>query len=210
MGFFKNLFSRKEKELEKPKLPTKEASSTSSNSTKKKRKKKEGLAPTGASSSKTKLEQEIERFFECMNSIDKHLNEEDFMAFFFSEKSLMVPEDHQGYPAREVAKGFCNLYRSFPDLHFSYKSIKETKPNCVFVDGIEATGTHTGEPYTFVPGVFPAIPAAGTRVKNDEESSLFKMRDGKIGTWEIVAFGSLTGPAGFYEQIGGSLPVPEK
>ena len=54
------------------------------------------------------------------------------------------------------------------------------------------------------PGL-PAIPATGKFRENDEERFCLKLNQGKIVSCHVIALGTYTGFAGFYEQIGGSL-----
>jgi hypothetical protein len=128
---------------------------------------------------------------------------DDMMAHFVSEESAAIAEDHPPIPARATAEGIGRLHASFPEIKFAYKSIEQKGPDRVVIEGIRCSGTHTGVPYSMVPGVFPAIEATGIACINDEERFWFNIKDNKIDTLEVVALGTLSGPAGFYEQIGG-------
>lgn len=122
-------------------------------------------------------------------------------------------EDGFSLSVTDLTDALGQLYASCPDLRFTYESIEEEvsadgKTSTVTVDGLRCSGTHTGAPYSFKPGVFPAIPAAGTSFTNDEERFVFQVMDGKIQQMNIIALGARTGPPGVYEQIGGSLVPP--
>ena len=183
MGFLKNIFFRKgtntkEKEeansLKKTGKVKKQSTSSKDN-----RKSKTGESTSHQLDEKSANVRHVEAFLECLN---KALEEDAIMEFFASEKPCFIPEDgHKGFTARETAQNLCRMHRSFPDLRFAYQSITDAKtPNKVVVDGIFVSGTHTAEPYTFLPGVFPPVPTSGIRAENDEEMSYFKLKDGKI------------------------------
>ena len=134
---------------------------------------------------------------------------EAFLEPFTSKRATLKPEDFPALDMETFARVSEMVVRSFPDIHFQYKGIHEspTDPNLIVVDGFYCTATHTGAPYTFAPGVLPAIPTTGIAIRNDEENLYFTMVDGKIDAIALVAYGCLTGPAGLYEQIGGDLSL---
>ena len=143
----------------------------------------------------------VECFLDNMNNFT---TVDNFLIPFTSRDTPIKPEDFPAIRMETFAQIMEGIHKSFPDVYFQYKNISESPddPNMVLVDGFFCTATHTGELYAFAPGV-PAIPAKGIAVKNDEENFYFTMKDGKIDAVELLAFGSLTGPAGLYEQIGG-------
>lgn len=155
-------------------------------------------------------EREINRALniKCAEQMLDHWNNfrgvDAMLECFSSKKALFAPEDFPALSVEVMAQGHINLMKSFPDMKFTYKKIIEEEPNLVRVEGLVCSGTHTGEPYSMAPG-FPAIPATGKFCQNDEEQLYVTLVDNKIEKVEIVAFGSVTGPAGFYEQIGGDL-----
>ena len=149
-----------------------------------------------------------ERLVEVYNNFDR----EELFKLFTSRKAKISFEDDYipDITPVQVADNMESFRRSFPDVKFSYDSIKEDEPGVVVMEGVKCIGTHTGEPYTMVPGVFPAIPATGIHCMNDEEIMDFTFKDGKIRKMKIIALGSSSGFSGFYQQIGGSLVPPVK
>ena len=97
------------------------------------------------------------------------------------------------------------VLKCFPDINFAYKSVKDIAPNVAFIDKLCVTATHTGAPYGF--GPYPAIEPKGYKIKNDPEDTTITIdpETGLITRMKIVAHGRLSGPPGFYEQIGGIL-----
>merc|ERR1711957_901138 len=75
---------------------------------------------------------------------------------------------------------------------------------------MEATGTHTGEPYAFMPDV-EAVASQGIKVTNDPEKvTVFFNDEGLIVRQTINALPGgkgFSGPAGMYRQIGGKLEM---
>lgn len=130
--------------------------------------------------------------------------------FTCPDTSTFVFEDDFTITPRQWAQVAGNTKASFPNMKFDYESIKEVRPNKIEIEGLCFSGTHTGEPFTFAPP-FPAIPATGIHVVNDEERLIFTMEDDKIKSVEVISLGAHTGPPGAYEQIGGCLipPSPE-
>lgn len=113
------------------------------------------------------------------------------------------------------AQTFCTvhmipLWESFPDFAFEYDSNLVVEGDKIHVEKVHAIGTHTGAPYSL--GLkYPAIEAQGKSIRTDEESFVFHFEQVEgSGKWKIrefvvISFGSLTGPAGTYELIGGKL-----
>lgn len=144
----------------------------------------------------------VEAWLDNMNNFT---DIESFLACFTSKDSKMQPEDFGSFSAEMLAHLVHSIHKSFPDVTFQFSGIKESpsKPNMVVVEGLYCSGTHTGAPFSHMPG-FPPIPATGKSVQNDEENFYITLVNNKIELVEIVAYGTLTGPAGLYEQIGGN------
>ena len=121
----------------------------------------------------------------------------------------MTFEDGYSISSREWVHACTVIKASFPNMRFDYESIKEAGPSKVAVEGLRFSGTHSGEPYSFAPP-FPAIPATGIHVENDEERLELGMEDGKIKSMLVISLGLHTGPPGVYEKIGGSLIPPSE
>lgn len=91
---------------------------------------------------------------------------------------------------------------SFPDLAFEYRKIEVIEGRKVVVSGFRGSGTHTGRPYGFAP--FPEVPTSGIAVKNDPETFVFELNEKcEVRKLRIEATGEMSGPPGFYKQIGG-------
>ena len=134
--------------------------------------------------------------------------EDQFLPFYVSPRAKHILEDGFSKDAREFANIVIDIKKSFPDFKFYYESITEPTPNKVVIEGLRASGTHKGEPYSVAPGLLPAIPTTGKYIINDEERFIFAMKDHKVKTCHIIALGGFTGPPGLYEQIGGSMAPP--
>lgn len=124
---------------------------------------------------------------------------------YFCPGALFIPEDVSPIPMTILAGVNVHLHMSFPDMEFAYESIKQEGINTVVVEGAQFSGTHIGEPYTAMPGKLPALPPSGTHVLVDKERWFFEMEGELIKSWVVVALGPVTGPAGVYEMLGGSL-----
>lgn len=148
-----------------------------------------------------------ERLMEAYNHFS---SVEDYVSLFSSpeKKVISFEDDYPNISPRLCAEGVRDLHMSFPDVRFVYDKIRlGDETNEVVIEGLRAQGTHTGAPYTFAPEVFPAIPATGIHCVNDEEVIELKLKSGKIESMQVISLGCMTGPPGFYEQIGGSLVV---
>jgi len=170
--------------------------------------KKENLAPE-----KPRNIQVAEAFMASWNNFTNANGREVAVALFTTPNATCHYEDGLKLKADEVMDALELIFKSFPDTKFAHGEITIPKDNkkYVIIDGFQFSGTHTGAPYSMVPGVFPEIEAAGTHAVNDEERIILKLDDDyKIRSMEVVAFGSMTGPPGLYEQIGGSLVPPSK
>lgn len=94
-------------------------------------------------------------------------------------------------------------WRGFPDLGVEWTSIVALDEHTVLVKNYRSRGTHTGA-YAF--GPYPEIPPTNKKVVNDPEDVILKMDEqGRIIKAKFVARGELTGPPGFYKQIGGLI-----
>ncbi|CAB9525225.1 expressed unknown protein [Seminavis robusta] len=125
---------------------------------------------------------------------------------FASGRSKVHLEDGFSTHAETFCDGMQNIYEAFPDFAFHYDSIEQENSTTVAVEGLVASGTHTGAPYTIDAKHFPAIPATGRHVINDEERFVFVFTDdNKIKSFAVIGFGNVTGPPGLYEQIGGNV-----
>ena len=105
-----------------------------------------------------------------------------------------------------------NLLASFPDLTFNVKKVspKQDKTGAWAAD-IVVEGSHTGAPFSPMPGMLPAIEPKGTKVVIGPETfTLAADADGKIYSMRITPLheGKPAGPPGFYLGIGGELPSP--
>mmetsp|Transcript_2149 Transcript_2149/g.4692 ORF Transcript_2149/g.4692 Transcript_2149/m.4692 type:complete len:207 (-) Transcript_2149:104-724(-) len=130
---------------------------------------------------------------------------EEELRELFHPGSFYTFEDIPPIPTSASVDVLKGLNASFLDIKWEYDEMKEPRPGLVEVSGFRVSGTHNGAPYTFHPN-FPAIPAAGKFCQNDEETMTLHINEhGKIEQIQIVALGILTGPAGFYEQIGGKM-----
>jgi len=226
MGFLSKMFKKSSKTQEVPKkvivpadTDSESKTSNSSGSNQKKRSKSSKHRSSGSkSSSKGQKESppqepkniEIAKaFIAAWNDLK---NADDMVAALYASPTTKVYfEDDFQLNALECSRGLERLYKSFPDMKFSYGSISVPRDNknAVILDNVRCCGTHTGAPYSMVPGLFPDIEATGTYCINDEERFILKLdENGKVRSMEVVALGSVTGPAGFYEQIGGSMVPP--
>ena len=146
-----------------------------------------------------------------VHQFNNYSSEEDMLALFEDrETSRFVLEDGFAMPMNQWARTTSQCKASFPDMKFTYKTLKEASPTQVLIDDVRFSGTHTGAPFTFAPQ-FPPIPTSNKFVQNDEERFVFDMtQDGKIRHLHVIALGCYTGPPGVYEQLGGSLAPPTK
>ncbi|CAB9503943.1 expressed unknown protein [Seminavis robusta] len=176
-------------------------SSKKSQRSKKPKNRGEEVLPTKSENLKV-----VERFMELTNLFDPENIDSSFeetLGLFESPDVTMEFEDGLKCTARECALQLKMAYESFPDYGMSLAAICEDprSPKRIFVDGVCWSGTHTGTPYTIIPGELPAIPPSGKRISLDEERYIFHMKKGgKIGKIQIIAMGSITGYAGLYES----------
>lgn len=93
--------------------------------------------------------------------------------------------------------------QAFPDLSFTWQSVEAIGTDQAVVRGLRAQGTHKG-PYGF--GPYPTIEPTHIVCKNDpEEVTVWVSPHGQIRKALFVPKGQLTGPPGFYTQIGGII-----
>ena len=125
------------------------------------------------------------------------------MADFYKSNDVdIILEDGEAYKPDALGKAIAVLYESFPDFKFKWSDVVavDKKPNRIAVEEIFAEGTHTGKPYSLLPGVLPEIPTTGKYVVNDEQRFEFEMEHGKIIKAEVYALGVYTGISGFYQR----------
>lgn len=141
---------------------------------------------------------------------------EHFCSFFEDENSNVVAEqDGEQYKPADCGALFYLTHLSFPEFDMPWAEMKMEKGNDtskknyikVTVEGLHAKGTHTGAPYTIMPGKLPTVPASGIYCFNDEQTLVFTMNKetGKVKKYEVIAMGSMTGFIGFYTRCGGDL-----
>lgn len=107
-----------------------------------------------------------------------------------------------------------NLIASFPDLTFNFtKETPKQNADGSWSADIVVMGTHTGAPFSPMPGKLPAIDKTDICVKIGPETfTLWVDADGKVCKTEITPLGAghPHGPPGFYLGIGGKIPEPPK
>lgn len=131
-----------------------------------------------------------------------------FMSHYESKDTKIKMEDGDTFTVEMTAKILVLCHQSMPDFKIFYGDLEEKPNNIVIMDGVQACGTHSGTPFTILPGVFPAVPPSGRRIYDDEERYIFKMKNGKIKTGTIISLGNASGFAGLYMRAGGSLVPP--
>lgn len=134
---------------------------------------------------------------------------EDFLTLFMSEDAKVTCEDGVSFTARQFAMLIVGIKASVPDLRLTYSSIETTGPGKASIEGIVVSGTHTGAPFSPMPGI-PAVPAQGKHFVLDEERDLVELdKDtNKISSIYIISLGTQTGPVGLYECVGGKMGPP--
>jgi len=153
----------------------------------------------------TDINPQIEIAKAWMESSNKRKNDE-MLAAFMSPKCKVYLEDGFNTTAQTFCDEMGRIYQSFPDFKFTYESVCTEGTNTVVINGMYASGTHTGAPYSCDPRKFPEIPATNKHIVNEEERFVFKFTDdNKLKSFQVVAIGGMTGPAGLYEQVGGSI-----
>ena len=127
------------------------------------------------------------------------------MALYFTEDALFIPEDVPPIPIAQLVQFNKHLKNCFPDLNFAHKTISAgEKPHTVVVEDAQFSGTHTGAPYTPMPGKIEPVPVSNKFVIVDEERWFFEMAQdgsGKIKSFSVIALGPVTGPMGVYESL---------
>ena len=156
------------------------------------------------------------KWMEVMNAYDARDPQaftDRINACYESIDSPVILEDGEAYRADDCSKLFVLTHQSFPDFFMNYGEIVESKQNDkhnyvkVEITTMYATGTHTGAPYTIVPGVLPAVPPSGNPVQTDEQTIVLTLdkKTTKIIKCQVIAMGMHTGFAGFYTRAGGDL-----
>ncbi|CAB9502557.1 expressed unknown protein [Seminavis robusta] len=181
-------------------------------------KKKKGSSGKKSKSSKTKpppsIPQEVEEFktanekvvADFLAVINGQGSVEEMKSFFKSGDVRVKLEDVPSITSDIWIAAAAQCIKSFPNFRFQYESIKENRSGLVLVEELQASGTHTGEPYTFAH--FPPIPTSNKHIVNDPERLWLRVKDGKIVDIECVSLGDYTGPPGFYMQLGGKMDMP--
>ncbi|CAB9496822.1 expressed unknown protein [Seminavis robusta] len=185
-------------------------SASSSKKNKKRNKKRNGRETQNTSS----IPQEVEEFKTAnekvvsglLAALNQHGRAEEMEKFFKSGDVRVKFEDAPSITSDIWVAVARQMMQSFPNLHFQYESIKEERSGVVLVEELQASGTHTAEPYAFAH--FPPIPTCHKHIVNDPERLWLRVKDGKITDMECVSLGDLTGPAGFYVQCGGKMDMP--
>lgn len=130
-------------------------------------------------------------------------------ACFEAPDSPLILEDGEEHKAEQCSALFHLTHASFPDFCMKYGKVTEqfSKDEIIVeIHAVYATGTHTGEPYTIMPGLLPAIPPSGKYTEDDEQMIVLHMnKDAKITKCQVVALGTATGFAGFYTAAGGDV-----
>lgn len=105
-----------------------------------------------------------------------------------------------------------NLLASFPDLTFNLHKVAPTKQaDGSWAADIVVMGTHTGAPFSPMPGKLPPVDTTGKQVLIGPETfALFTDEAGKVVATKITPLheGAPAGPPGFYTEIGGVIPKP--
>ena len=156
--------------------------------------------PAPTTSRRTLAEAAVEGFIEALNRVDvprmRQLFEVDAEVIF--EDTFMS--------VAEYFEEMLRLYPAFPDLSFTWQSVQAMgdDDDQAILKGLRAQGTHT-RPYGF--GPYPEIEATHVVCKNDPEDVIVWVNptNGKIRKAVFVPKGELTGPPGFYTQIGGLI-----
>jgi hypothetical protein len=138
-----------------------------------------------------------QKFFDTLNAHDSD------MLKTIQSPSVMYNFDGLEVLGSVIAEVHEHVVKSFPDFHWTQGKIELVSPGIVKITNTQASGTHTGAPYTF--GPYEEIEATGVKVRNDPEDYLLTidMETELISYVQISAKGKLCGPQGIYEQIGG-------
>ena len=156
-------------------------------------------------------EEDMEPYLDLVQDLIKCTNERDLAGIgrlvtddlyyrFFDGSGQLVME----LSLEDVAPEFNNTYQSFPDFAMTIQEVVSNAKNDagtqVVAVRVVASGTHSGAPYSFA-GCEP-IPTSGKKLVNDPEEFHYHIKEGKVFRIEIHPKGELTGPAGFYTQLG--------
>ena len=133
------------------------------------------------------------------------MNRQDFAAFMekIAKNCVIEFPDAATMNFDEFRQEMENCFASFPDTRFSYSPAKVVQPGkMAIISKLSVSGTHTGKPYGF--GPYPEIEAKGIKVQNDpERMTVTANENGEISLVLFEPLGEMTGPPGFYTQIGG-------
>ena len=180
------------------------------------RKKGDKSKETKLTKDSSKYVKAAHKWMEAMNTYvpdDPQAFTDRINACYESIDSPVILEDGEAYRAEDCSKLFVLTHRSFPDFVMNYGEVVELKTSDkhnyveVEVTTVFATGTHTGTPYTIIPGVLPEIPPSGKPVENDEQTFVLTLdkKTAKIIKCQVIAMGTHTGFAGFYTRAGGDV-----
>ena len=170
---------------------------------KKERRKSKGKKKGKTVEPATNKTNHLEIIEEFMLIMKRH-DHDALLAAFETPSSKVHLEDNFSTDAKTFSSTLKTMWDAFPDHAFHYDSVY-AQGETVVIDGLVSSATHTGAPYT-IGEAYPPIPATGKHVINDEERFVFTFTpDGKVESMAVISFGNVTGPAGFYEQIGGEL-----
>lgn len=127
---------------------------------------------------------------------------DELSQLFEQDADVVFVDAHMG--VAEYAEEMVRACKAFPDLSFEWVSVEDLGQDKAILRGLRAQGTHQG-PYGF--GPYPTIEATQIKCKNDpEEVTLWiNPATGKVRKALFVPKGELTGPPGFYTQIGGLI-----
>ena len=144
--------------------------------------------------------QVVDQFVQCF----RENNLEGIRALCTPECDLDFSETPM--PLREYLDEYRRIMLSFPDFTLECRGVKRVsgKPNKFCLEFLQASGTHTGEPYGF--GPYPEVPTSNIKFRNDPERVIFTVdpaRGNKVSNLLIIPSGEMTGPPGIYKQIGG-------
>lgn len=150
-----------------------------------------------ATNKRTENELVVLRFFRLVNEHNMR------GAFDCFDPSASIDYDSLSICATELCNEMETLLRAFPGYIVKHSTAREVSPGCVIVEFVVASGTHTGGSYAF--GPFPPVVASGKFVRNDRECYTFQLDERNRVTHCRVNCkdGILSGPGGFYEQVGG-------
>lgn len=138
------------------------------------------------------------RIFEFMNAHEFQAAE----ALCTENCECIISETDIRFTMREHIEEDYNLAASFPDLAFTNLQYQYNPDTCKVHVTFDVSGTHTGKPYGF--GPYPEIETSGIKCLNPNESAILEINEeGLVQKFVVTTPSELSGPAGFYSQIGG-------